>query len=122
MSQQSLWRVLVTPRRSKRANVLDLVVGVVLPLMCVGVDPIVFQRGIPGDSSEDPALLEEIQTFAYGGMALEICMLLIWLIARPDFRRRFGAVFAGAFSVGALASVLLGIRLLPLSFIGLFFF
>jgi len=106
-------------QRTRRQVLFDFVVGVLLPIACVWFDPLVFQRGrsLRGSSS-DLALLEHFQTFAYGGILFEITLLSFWLIGANRLRN-FSGFFGGAFAAGAVAFIVLGIRILPYSIVGL---
>jgi hypothetical protein len=91
---------------------------VLLPVACVCLDPIVFQRRFP---VFERGILEEFQILAYAGIGLEVFLLSAWLAAGKRLGR-LGGFFAAAFAVGAAFSVFLGYRFFPASVAGLILF
>lgn len=93
---------------------LDLVGGIVLPILCVVLDPIVFKTStiLPGIGAP---LLQEYVVFAYAEMLLCMSAFLYWLWS-PQTASPF---LAGLFGSGALFSFCLGLFLLPFSLLGL---
>src|SRR6516162_8686754 len=95
--------------------VFDLVAGVCLPIVCLILDPIVFQGG--GGLIGRP-LLKNYAILGYGIISLEIGVLLSWLA----FRRwlgRWSALWGGALLAGGIFSLLLGTAILPTTVVGL---
>jgi hypothetical protein len=61
-----------------------------------------------------------LQVFGYTAIGLQMTALLVWLFGRWRLVR-YSGIFSGMFFAGAAISLVCGIVLLPLSFIGLFF-
>lgn len=103
-------RQFVSPATTKQV-VFDVLIGIVLPILCVVADPIVFRAvfGAP--------VLGSYRLFGYLTISMGIVTLAFWLV-----RRRASAFLGGMLLGYALFSFLLGIVLLPLSLIGLLLF
>jgi hypothetical protein len=97
-----------------RQALFDVVLGVILPVIVLVVDPIVFQGGLFGDEP----VLGRFQVFAYLFCALQMGLFLAWRTWRAQLRP-IGGVLGGAFLAGAFFSFVMGIVLLPFSLIGL---
>ncbi|HEX8247497.1 MAG TPA: hypothetical protein VF599_04875 [Pyrinomonadaceae bacterium] len=93
----------------------DWIFGVVLPVICFALDPIVFKSGFG-----EPSLLGDLKPFAYALSFVSVMAMAAWLIwgARLKWMNAF---LAGLFAVGGLISLVVGIILLPFSLLGLFF-
>ena len=91
--------------------IVDLLGGVVLPVLCVVYDPIIF-RGSGGGP------LGGLQPLAYLIILFQMCVLLVWLIGYP-WLGRGSAVFAGILWVGSVTAFGIGGITLPLSLLGL---
>ena len=76
-SGRGFWKKRFTGIPTRRQKYWDVFVGMLLPVACVVFDPFVFQRRIPGDSSQDTAMLEAIQILAYAVIALEVVLLAV---------------------------------------------
>lgn len=96
---------------SGRFVALILIGGIVLPLVCLIVDPVVFNPSGVG-------ILREYALFAYALIAFEILAVSGWL-AMYQRLGGWNAIAAGIFFVGKLFCVALGLVLLPLSIVGL---
>ena len=83
-------------------------VGVVLPLVCLALDPIVFRDDI-GSS-----ILGSSRIFWQSFIALSVLTLLTWLLVR-----RCPSLFCGLLAAGFLLAFGLGIILLPMSLVGI---
>ena len=94
-------------------KVFDALFGVVLPVLVLIVDPVVFQGGLFGDRP----MLGDYQVFAYLISAVEIGLFLVWRTF-PQIGA-FAAPIGGALIGGAIFSFLVGVRILPLSLLGL---
>lgn len=103
-------------RDAKRAG-LSYLAGVVGPTFCLIFDPFVFRGGLYGGRG---TLQDVFRPFFYGFMGLEMFLMTAWLVARPS-SPRLCALVAGAFGLGALYALGVGLVLLPLSVIGLMF-
>ena len=86
----------------------DVAVGILLPLLCLALDPIVFRS---------VGLLDPYAGPAYGTIGLAFLTLAIWLIFR-----RAAFVMAGALAASAGFALLIGIVLLPYSVFGMLAF
>lgn len=97
---------------TRAQNKFDVVFGLVLPLVCFILDPVVF-RGW-----HSVGILEKYQSFAYAVSGLEMWTLAMWLV----LGRSAGAwrsAMGGIMLAGALFSATIGAVLLPFSLIGL---
>ncbi len=97
-----------------RQALFDVILGVILPVAVLVVDPLVFQGGF----FDDQPILGKFQIFAYLFCALEMGLFLAWRTWRAQLRP-IGDVLGGAFLAGAFFSFLIGAVLLPFSVIGL---
>lgn len=107
------WRRQLDGERTRARVEFDVAFGIVLPVVCVAVDPFVF-RGFLGGRG----LLEDFQFFAFAVIGLEILTLGLWLV----LGRRLGAwrgAAGGIMLAGALFSAVIGTVLLPFSLVGL---
>jgi hypothetical protein len=95
--------------------IFDIIVGIVLPILCLVFDPLVFRGGISGRP-----LAGEFQLFAYALIAIEIAALAVWL-GIGSRTGEWRGVLGGIMLSGALFSAGIGICLLPFSLIGLLF-
>ncbi|MBI4586088.1 MAG: WD40 repeat domain-containing protein [Planctomycetes bacterium] len=101
--------------------VFDVLFGLLLPVICLIFDPIVLSRWLPGDSSGEPALLEEYHQSAYAGIAFQLLALAGWLCCRRRLAR-LGPFLGGIFLSGAALALAIGAWISPQSFFGLLFF
>jgi hypothetical protein len=101
------------PRATRAQKVFDVVVGIVLPVLCLYFDPLVFR----GDMMGAP-VLGRFRLFAYAVVAVEICALALWLAAGARVKE-WGGMLGGAMLAGALFSFVVGVLILPFSLIGL---
>lgn len=101
----SFWKRAVAPEVTAGQIAFDVAAGILLPIVCLVMDPIVF-----GDSG----LLARQSSAAYMVITLGLLNLTIWLLLR-----RPAYVMAGALAAGAVVSFLLGLLLLPYSVLGL---
>lgn len=95
--------------------VFDLIFGIVMPLLCFYLDPIVYQENGYGSP-----LFPNDKAFAYSFSFASIAVFAVWLC----FGKRFkwlNAVCAGLFFTGAAFCLVMGLVLLPFSLIGLIF-
>jgi hypothetical protein len=111
-------------RPSPSGLAYDTAFGVLLPVGCLLMDPIVFTlNGIDG-----PGVFSDLRIFGYWTIALQVLLLVCWLVISAQLIRRLrgrawlGALTAcwgGALLSGAVFALLLGFVLLPLSTLGL---
>ena len=94
---------------------LDLIFGVVLPVVCFVLDPFIFRPQPDGQ-----AMLGSYTGFAYSLALVTVLATAISLI----FGKKLGlvnAAFSGLFAVSGVIALIVGLALLPLSLIGLTF-
>jgi hypothetical protein len=91
-------------------KIFDVVLGIVLPLICLVADPFVFKDEFTGR----PGLFGALAMFAYTAAALSMAALLVWMVFHPR-----SAFLAGMLLAGAIFSLIVGLVLLPFSLIGL---
>ena len=93
----------------------DWFFGIILPVACFFLDPIVFESHLGGS-----AFLGDYKPFAYLLSFASIMALMAWLLWGEKLRW-LNAPLAGIFAVGGIVSLAVGLVLLPLSLLGLFF-
>jgi hypothetical protein len=109
------WPRQFAPIPTRTQDGFDIIFAIVLPVLCLGMDPFIFKGtgfGVP--------LLEDYQLLAYLICTIEMGLFLTW----RTFRRQlveFAPVFAGVFFAGAIFSTFIGFVILPYSVIGLMF-
>jgi len=92
------------------------VVGIVLPIICFVIDPILFSRhGFMAGIGP----LEELRVAFYAFVGLECVVLWLALAGRVG-RPRVSAVAAGVLFAGGGTSLVLGVLMLPFTVIGVF--
>lgn len=96
-------------------NVFDALFGVVAPILCFMLDPIVFSERFSGTP-----LLEDYKLFAYMFSGLEMIALASWLSLGLRSRLLNGFI-GGVLIAGGIFSAILGAVLAPYSLIGLMF-
>jgi hypothetical protein len=99
-----------TPRQRK----FDVTFGIVMPVVCFALDPIVFKTG----SEYGGALYPRWQLYAYTISVVEMVALCAWLLAAGRAGRR-PAALAGMLMAGAGFAFVVGMAILPFSLIGL---
>lgn len=114
---RAFWRRQFLPEHTRAQTVFDVLLGVVLPVLCFILDPLVFRNSMGAAGPLFPGL----QLMAYTIALIEISMLLLWLCGHSRLGAHALAV-GGFLSVGALVSLIIGIILLPLSLIGILIF
>lgn len=102
------WKRQFAPEITGGQVAFDVAVGILLPLLCLALDPIVFRS---------VGVLEPYAAPAYGTIGLAFLSLAIWLLFR-----RAAFVLAGALAAGAGFALLIGIVLLPYSVFGMLAF
>ena len=88
----------------------DVSFGMLVPLVCLHLDPTVFRSGGAGDTG----LLVPFRILGYAEIAFSMVALAYFL-----FRRRASALLSGILLGSATFSVFLGVAILPLTMIGL---
>jgi len=99
---------------TERQDVFDVVFGIVLPVICLVVDPIVFQGGFFGERP----ILGRFQLFAYLFCGLQIGIFLCWRTLARHLAPAAGLI-GGVLIAGALFSFIVGVLILPLTLLGL---
>ena len=94
---------------------LDLIFGVVLPVVCFVLDPFIFRPQPDGQ-----AMLGSYTGFAYSLALATIVGTTISLV----FSKKLGimnAALSGLFAVSGVVSLIVGLAILPMSILGMFF-
>ena len=99
---------------TEKQDRFDVFFGVVLPVICLLLDPIVFQGGFFG---ERPALAR-FQLFAYLFCGLQIGIFLCWRTLARHLAPAAGLI-GGVLLAGSLFSLVVGVLILPLTLVGL---
>lgn len=115
-AEQKFWRRQFAPTATRRQITFDVIVGIILPLLCLFFDPVVFRGGFRSEGG----ILQNFQLFAYTVITLEVLTLAVWLIGGERVGAWASAI-AAVLLAGSLFSLVIGIVLLPLSILGLFF-
>lgn len=105
------------PPASGAQTVFDVLFGVVAPILCFYFDPGILRSSgfILGVA---PAIFPQYAGFIYSGSAIEILLLIAWLVCGR--RLETAAHLAGGMLMaGAIFSALIGIVLLPFTMLGL---
>ena len=90
--------------------------GMIAPIICVALDPIVFQdRMALYLSPKSYGFLEFIRVEVFTLMIIGILALLVWMAFKPR-----SSILVGILYAGSLVAFIIGIVILPLSIIGLF--
>ncbi len=110
------WANQFGPNRSDAQDGFDVAFGLVLPILCLIADPVVF-KSFP---LFGPALLEDYQLLAYLVSTVEMGFLLVWRTF-PTKVNAFSPLFAGVFLFGACFSLVIGVVMLPLTMLTMFF-
>jgi len=103
---ESFWKRQFAPEVTEAQIAFDVAAGILLPLACLLLDPIVFRS--------PKGVLAPYALAAYLAIGLSLIHLAIWLIAR-----RPAPYLAGALAAGAFLSFLIGMVLLPYRVFGL---
>ena len=108
----SFWNRQFAPTPTQKQITFDILFGVILPILCIYLDPIVFRRG---DFLATKSMLPQYAIFAYLFIGLNVVLLLIETIARTR-----SSFMAGGLLAGGVFAFILGAKILPYSIIGLF--
>jgi hypothetical protein len=103
------------PKVTREQNYFDVAFGVVLPILCFIADPGVLKGGIFG-----PPMLAGYQLLVYAVSAIEIAVLIVWLLLRRHLTP-FSAPIGGVLLAGGIFSTAIGVVLLPFSLLGLIY-
>jgi len=110
------WARQFGPNPTRVQDAFDVTFGLVLPIICFLLDPIVFKS---------PAILgrpvlEDYQLLAYLVSTVEMGFFLVWRTFREKVNA-FSSLFAGIFWTGAIFSALIGFVILPFTLLGLLY-
>lgn len=108
------WKRQFQPQSNTKQKYYDWIFGVILPVICFVFDPIVFKGEF-----DDKAIFADYRPFAYLLSFACVTAMAAWLIFGEKLKWLNGFL-AGLFFLGGVISLLIGICLFPLSFIGLF--
>jgi hypothetical protein len=100
-----------TPGQKK----FDWTFGVILPMICIYLDPIVFQNKI-----DTRAYMADIATFSYVLSYAAIIATMAWLLWGNKLQW-LNAPLSGLFAVSSVAAASIGVVLIPFSVFGLAF-
>lgn len=100
------------PDVSTREMVFSALFGIIGPIVCFIIDPMVFRRTFIG------GVLVDFYLFAYLGAGIGILTLILQLSWGKRLRRT-GGVVAGVLLSGALVALLIGLLILPYSAFGI---
>ena len=109
------WARQFAPIPTRAQDRFDIIFAVVLPVLCLAMDPLIFKGGAFGT-----ALLQDYQLLAYLICTIQMGLFLTWRTWRRPLAE-FAPVFAGVFFAGAIFSTIIGVIILPYSVIGLMF-
>jgi hypothetical protein len=104
------WASQFGPNRTPLQDKFDIVFGLVLPILCFLLDPVVF-KSFPLFGR---ALLEDYQLFAYVLSTVEMGFFLAWRTF-PNRLNALSPLFAGVFLIGACFSFVIGVAMLPVT-------
>src|SRR5262245_23791254 len=105
-------------KATSHQSAFDILFGIVAPILCFVFDPIVFKNSFNLLPFEEG--LSRFALFVYLFSALAIITLALWLILAGR-SSSLNAIIAGVLLAGAACSLVIGILILPLSLLGLFF-
>jgi hypothetical protein len=115
-AEQRFWRRQFLATRTRPQITFDVIVGIILPVLCLIFDPIVFRGGFRGEGG----ILKNFQLFAYTVIALEVLTLAVWLVW-GERAGTWSSAIGGILLAGALFSFVIAVAILPLSLLGLMF-
>lgn len=112
--RQKFWRRQFAAQETLAQLIFDVTFGVIAPLLCVIFDPVVFRARLMPEP-----LLGGFRIFTYILIFIEISSLLVWLVCGRAVTR--SRILGGILLAGGLFSAVIGLVLLPFSFLGLMF-
>lgn len=110
------WAKQFDSNRTSAQDKFDVAFGLVLPILCLMADPVVF-KSFPLFGH---AFLEDYQLLAYVVCTVEMGFFLVWRTF-PTKVNAVSPLFGGVFLIGSCCSLLIGLAMLPLTFMALFF-
>lgn len=113
--KRGFWRRQFQIETTSKQTIFDWIFGVGLPVICFVFDPIVFKNNGLGN-----AILGNFKPFAYLLSFISVMAMSAWLIWGEKLKW-LNAFLAGAFAIGGIISLAVGIVLIPFSLLGLIF-
>ena len=108
--RSGFWAAQFAPDSTPLQDGFDTTFGLILPILCFILDPIVFKS--PPILS--PPLLEDYQLFAYLVSTIEMGFFLVWRTF-PARLKVLSPLFGGVFLLGACFSFAIGVAMLPIT-------
>jgi len=108
------WQRQFSPNATSPQLYFDIGLGIILPLLCIIIDPFVFRYNSLATSP-----LSKYRIFAYLAIALGIITLSCWLAFNARVGAKWHGFFAGILLFGAVFAFAGGLVLLPFSLLGL---
>jgi len=112
MTRQGFWQCQFGSQVTTPQIIFDIAFGIVGPILCFALDPVVFRGGIGGGP-----LFPDIKIYVYLFSGLEVVMLSFWLLARAGFQI-WNDLSGAALLVGGGFCLAVGLILLPFSLMG----
>jgi len=109
INNNGFWQRQFSVNVTRQQMIFDVIMGIFAPILCLIFDPLVFNE-----------LLSSSLKLVYIIIGLEIVTLALWLIFGIHLKP-FAEFIGGILLSGALFALVIGIFLLPLSFLGLIF-
>jgi hypothetical protein len=113
VQELSFWERQFVGQYTESQLIFDVALGVIAPILCFYLDPIVFKGNLMGRP-----LLQNYQLFAYGVSVVEVSLLTVWIL----FGARLGdwsGLVGGVLLSGAVFSAVIGLAILPYTLMGL---
>jgi hypothetical protein len=104
----------------------DVVWGIVMPIVCLALDPLVFRESagalprLDGIGLND-AVVTDLGFFAYPILGCQMLFLIVWLVAKPKMQP-IRTVFHGWLLMGSIMALMIGMMLFPVAFFGTLLF
>lgn len=111
--KRGFWRRQFQIETTSKQKIFDWIFGVGLPVICFVFDPLVFKNNGLGN-----AILGNFKPFAYILSFISVMAMSAWLIWGEKLKW-LNAFLAGAFAIGGIISLAVGIVLIPFSLLGL---
>lgn len=115
-TREKFWPRQFSPTITTGQIVFDIIVGAIIPIVLLYVDPTVFRTTGVGNGNP---VLSNYAIFAYLAIGLGILTLTGWLFV-GELRQTGAAFIAGVLLTGALFAMTVGVVLAPFSVLGLF--
>ena len=109
------WKRQFAPVVTRPQVTFDIIFGVIGPILCFVLDPLVFRNGFAG-----PPLFPDYQTFVYLFSGLQVTLLCLWLLTGPGLYV-WNQMIGGMLLAGGIFCLIVGVILSPFSLLGLMF-